>query len=492
MLKDRKEKGKDLAKALQMPGETDHSGSTMSIEDEIRKLDQKVATLRTSTGGDDTLLLQRLIECAKQYRELGSGSKAIPLLEKSLNIADQHPETDFNTLMKVLGNLGREYDALGQYENAIKAYDRLVCVCTAFRGRSNLITGFTLLHLAKFHGRLLHGDEALTLFQEASAIIHGLLPSSHPNIAEVHSIHGEILHGCYRYDEAVSSYKKALAVLNSVGTIDQEAERSQGDVLDGLSSLYVPMKKYNESIQFGLEALPHLEKGFGTRSKKVAHCLTTLGTSYVNIGELKLSFAACSRALEINIETEGYKSVATSITMNVLAELYAKSGRYDDAVFTHLSAYTSLSAEAPDVFMVETLYKLSGLYVRLLMYDEATHYVTQALDIAKHLGGNNDGEKLLAITYCQSLLIVVYERKGLHREAAALEAQLQLPMVSLDLMALPNVCASCFQSTDGIGKGLLKCGVCHIVWYCTKECQKSDWPRHRRFCKKTLKNTPSH
>ncbi|KAL6492859.1 hypothetical protein OROGR_032618 [Orobanche gracilis] len=39
-------------------------------------------------------------------------------------------------------------------------------------------------------------------------------------------------------------------------------------------------------------------------------------------------------------------------------------------------------------------------------------------------------------------------------------------------------CEWCFSSTN-----LKKCSACHVVWYCSSECQKSDWDMHCVECK---------
>jgi len=44
------------------------------------------------------------------------------------------------------------------------------------------------------------------------------------------------------------------------------------------------------------------------------------------------------------------------------------------------------------------------------------------------------------------------------------------------------VCTGCGKTAVG----MMKCMKCREVRYCTKECQKEDWPRHKEFCGKSL------
>ena len=50
-----------------------------------------------------------------------------------------------------------------------------------------------------------------------------------------------------------------------------------------------------------------------------------------------------------------------------------------------------------------------------------------------------------------------------------------------------KVCNFCMLYQQPSSSSLLACSSCKIVRYCTKECQKLDWPCHKAVCKETSK-----
>merc|ERR1711957_181665 len=45
-----------------------------------------------------------------------------------------------------------------------------------------------------------------------------------------------------------------------------------------------------------------------------------------------------------------------------------------------------------------------------------------------------------------------------------------------------KACSVCSRTVVSTGKRVLKCDQCLAVRYCSKKCQKSDWPRHKKVC----------
>lgn len=53
------------------------------------------------------------------------------------------------------------------------------------------------------------------------------------------------------------------------------------------------------------------------------------------------------------------------------------------------------------------------------------------------------------------------------------------PFTTVQTCMPPNVCTGCGGHFDKLSR----CGACGAACYCTKECQRKDWPRHKAACK---------
>ncbi|KAF2279108.1 uncharacterized protein EI97DRAFT_227681 [Westerdykella ornata] len=58
------------------------------------------------------------------------------------------------------------------------------------------------------------------------------------------------------------------------------------------------------------------------------------------------------------------------------------------------------------------------------------------------------------------------------------------PTSTSSLTSIPEVraCGTCRQHTKPDGSRLSHCKACASVYYCSKDCQRIDWPSHKRQC----------
>ena len=65
-------------------------------------------------------------------------------------------------------------------------------------------------------------------------------------------------------------------------------------------------------------------------------------------------------------------------------------------------------------------------------------------------------------------------------EAPAMQPVLKQRVYSMDNEFIGHVCAAC-----GSSKASLRCACLSGIYYCGKECQRSDWKAHKQLCKES-------
>ena len=58
--------------------------------------------------------------------------------------------------------------------------------------------------------------------------------------------------------------------------------------------------------------------------------------------------------------------------------------------------------------------------------------------------------------------------------------------MSNDNNVMPSICANCGKGEDE-SDSLKACTACKLVRYCSRECQKTHRPQHKRECRKRAK-----
>lgn len=83
-------------------------------------------------------------------------------------------------------------------------------------------------------------------------------------------------------------------------------------------------------------------------------------------------------------------------------------------------------------------------------------------------------------TKCEQFAVATYERGIERMNSPATVTEVHTRVVNGKI--LERNCAAC-SVWDSTGKNHRRCSVCMMVYYCSKECQVSDWKRHKETCK---------
>ncbi|PIL31938.1 hypothetical protein GSI_06642 [Ganoderma sinense ZZ0214-1] len=124
---------------------------------------------------------------------------------------------------------------------------------------------------------------------------------------------------------------------------------------------------------------------------------------------------------------------------------------------------------------------LGELYLKMELLDKAEEYLNQALRVRERKGPKSD----LATT--RDDLGRLFEMRG--ELQAAQEIRLKGAPYNI---ACGNFNCSMLQNSLS---NLSRCSVCKAVFYCSQPCQRADWRRHKKYCRRienNVNNETSH
>mmetsp|Transcript_6651 Transcript_6651/g.10353 ORF Transcript_6651/g.10353 Transcript_6651/m.10353 type:complete len:228 (+) Transcript_6651:816-1499(+) len=220
-----------------------------------------------------------------------------------------------------------------------------------------------------------------------------------------------------------------------------------------------------------------VEEEFGPDSPEVVRLLWALLSANNKLGNFEVVIELASRLLLLKTETKE-KTAADCLVL--LGSTYGKIGWYDNAILTLKAA--GLSADS-DYVLGQSLRIVAAMYGCLRMFEDAAATAERAFNIGvQALDYEN---RISHQGACVLVLMEVYQMAGMQSKYEALKhahglSSLRDPLPPI-LNMYPKACASCRSLASS--KNLQKCGKCQSIWYCSKECQKNDWKRHKEFCK---------
>jgi tetratricopeptide (TPR) repeat protein len=144
-------------------------------------------------------------------------------------------------------------------------------------------------------------------------------PAQGMALSDLGVIHREQQH----LDEAIQSYRQALAIYQELGD-----RRNESIVLMNLGNAYNDQGRTAEAIQAHEESVAVFEELGDELSK--ANVLTNLGRAYTNKGRLDKAIASCKQSIAIYRDLGNRRGEAASLRH--LGDAYARQGRTDEAI----------------------------------------------------------------------------------------------------------------------------------------------------------------
>ena len=173
--------------------------------------------------------------------------------------------------------------------------------------------------------------EALIVATQALQLAEESLDPDHPDLAVLLNSLGIEHHALEQFDQAEPLYKRALGIAEkALGPDDPFV----GNCLNNLAEARDAQGRSDQTEAMYLRALAISEKASDRDDSDVAVILTNLASLYAREGSYEQAEQLCDRAMEIWSDMSGLlgpKDPNTAFTLEVLADLYRKTGRKEKA-----------------------------------------------------------------------------------------------------------------------------------------------------------------
>jgi CHAT domain-containing protein/tetratricopeptide (TPR) repeat protein len=311
------------------------------------------------------------------YQTFGQPAQALEVETVALKIFENNhiPKGQATTL----GEMGRAYYNLSQYDKALDHYQRSIDAWREVGNRQN--EGRILQSMSQVYGDQGQYAHALDLLHQALAISRevGDRPAEGTTLGDI----GVVYNSQGEYPEAIDILEQALEIQRELEFVSGE-----GIILGNLGVAYEALEQYAEALEHYQQALA-ISQALGDRQNE-AILLSNIGYVYDQQGQPEAALEYYRQALTIQQAIGDLAGIGT--TLNNIGGVYHALGQYNEA----MKHFEQALAIAQDIRAREgeakTLTNIGMLYQSQGLPDKALMMLEQAMDVFDTLraGAGND------------------------------------------------------------------------------------------------------
>lgn len=438
---------------------------TLSQEEQIQfyahEFEAKIAHLESDPSRGNGLALT-LKDYGYWLTNLGQGERALPLLTRALNVAEELFGEDHPEVAGYLSYLAIAHQSLGNWQVAYDLSFRALNIYIKEYGASNESSGSAHMRCAQSAMRLGDYPKAEIHFRAAIPVYESMLSPGDPSLFGLNNSLALVLYHQGKLEQSKGQYLRLMAMaeefeldesrglssilinfgglLKGMGEIENAisqferayALRSQAYGVDNLNTIYAENFLASSLGDIGRheEALPLAEHVYQTRFNQLGHlhfetieALNNLATTHRNIGDWEQAMQLFERAVEDSRKSPNIdqnQALKSNLAIN-LGSLYLKLGRLQDARLMFQQVLADLEGDdGQDVMSasqaVQALQWLAGIYEAQFDWDTALEHSQRAYELALLRLGADHPDTARSM----NLLANLYGQVGRHEEVVSL------------------------------------------------------------------------
>ncbi|HTJ46555.1 MAG TPA: serine/threonine-protein kinase [Kofleriaceae bacterium] len=250
-------------------------------------------------------------------------------LERAVAIAERAYGAKSYEVAKGLLNLGRAYDGLGRYADAMKMYERARDIAVALFGPDHPFLARVANMIGTAASELGDDDRALAETERALAIGEKVLRPDDPTLAVyLHNLgYDRMAQG--KTDEAERLLLRAVAIREQALGPDHPL---LAQTLDALAGLELGREHFAKALDYNTRALAIKQKAYGDDHPSVAFSYTRRGDILAETGDQVAARDAYTHALGIRERVLGKDHPDVAASLRGIGGTYVNQRRFADAI----------------------------------------------------------------------------------------------------------------------------------------------------------------
>jgi CHAT domain-containing protein/Tfp pilus assembly protein PilF len=343
-----------------------------------------VAELRAATESDLALYeARKLYEEGAKLQRAGKYDKALPLVERALEIREKISRVDHRGVADALHSLASLYLYKGEYAKAEPLYLRALTVYEKTAGPEHPSLARSLNHLAVLYWNRNEYVRAEQFARRALAIFESALGRAHSNVATTLNTLAMIYGSRGDFAKAEPLCQRVLTILESA--LGREHPYF-ATALNNLANVYYNKGDYAKAEHLYLRSLAIGEKVLGQEHSEVARTLFNLASVHLKRGEYAKAELLFGRALVIREKALGPEHPNVGPVLGNLANLHRNRGEYAKAepLYQRARAIIERALGTKHPYLPELLNTLAVLYAAKGDFVHAATFQLRANGIDDH------------------------------------------------------------------------------------------------------------
>ena len=251
-----------------------------------------------------------------------------PYLQQAEDIVNTFNENEL-ILAKLNGTIGIVKNKQGNYEEALKYYNRVLKFNKEGLIKNPLDIATSYNNIGNVYNNMGKYKEAFEYHKEALEINRKILGENHPDTAISYNNIGNVYNGMEKHEEALEHYKKALEIKKEIlGENHPDTAISYNNI----GSIYSKKGEYEKALEYYKKALEIRREILGENHPNTASSYNNIGSIYRKEGKNKEALEYYKKALEIRKEILGENHPNTASSYNNIGNVYSEMRKYEEAL----------------------------------------------------------------------------------------------------------------------------------------------------------------